>query len=395
MTADENYDSKFDTEEPPFEKITINTDYKIKTSLEEPLTDLELKPLPNNLEYVFLEEPSFLPVIISSQLSFQNKSKLVSVLQKHKEAFAWKTTDIDAHLSTKKWYWLIVIFERVRNLEALELVLDHHLLDQILINHNFLIPQVPVLASTSHSTNPKLSKRFEKLMHNKFEISMMGELKFFLGIQIYQSPLGIFINQVKYAQKILKNHGMTSCDSIGTPMATKPLDVDLNGTPVDQTKYRSMVGSLMYLKASRPDIVHAPCYYARYQARPIEKHLKEVKQIFRYLKNTIHMGLWYLKDTGFNLTAFSNPDHVGCLDTRKSTSGGIQFLGGNKLLSWSSKKQDRTSMSTAKAKYVSLSACCVQVLLMRTQLTDYGFHFNKIPMHYDSKAAIAISCNPV
>ncbi|GJT99333.1 hypothetical protein Tco_1094851 [Tanacetum coccineum] len=94
MTADENYESEFDTEEPPFEKITINTDYKIKTSLEEPLMDLELKPLPDNLEYVFLEELSFLPIIISSKLFTQNKSKLVSVLKKCKEAFSWKTTDI-------------------------------------------------------------------------------------------------------------------------------------------------------------------------------------------------------------------------------------------------------------------------------------------------------------
>ncbi|GJV94727.1 retrovirus-related pol polyprotein from transposon TNT 1-94 [Tanacetum coccineum] len=157
----------------------------------------------------------------------------------------------------------------------------------------------------------------------KFEMSMMGELKFFLGIQIHQSPHGIFINQDKYAQEILKKHGMTSCDSVGTPMATKPLDADLNGTPVDQTKYRS------------------------------------------------------------------------CLDSRKSTSGGIQFLGGDKLVSWSSKKQDCTSMSSAEAEYVSLSACCAQVLWLRTQLIDYGFLFDKIPMYCDSKAAIAISCNPV
>ncbi|GKA63093.1 retrovirus-related pol polyprotein from transposon TNT 1-94 [Tanacetum coccineum] len=125
------------------------------------------------------------------------------------------------------------------------------------------------------STNPKLSKKIEKLMHNKFEISMMGELKFFLGIQIHQSPHGIFINQAKYAQEILKKHGMTSCDSIGTPMATKPLDADLSGTPIDQTKYHSMVGALMYLTASRLDIVHATCYCSRYQARPTKKHLKE------------------------------------------------------------------------------------------------------------------------
>ncbi|GKA96484.1 retrovirus-related pol polyprotein from transposon TNT 1-94, partial [Tanacetum coccineum] len=190
---------------------------------------------------------------------------------------------------------------------------------------------------------------------------------FFKGIQIHQSSRGIFINQAKYAQEILKKHGMTSCDSIGTPMTTKPLDADLSGTPIDQTKYPSMVGALMYLTASRSDIVPATCYCARYQARPTKKHLKEVKRIFWYIKNTINMGLWYPKDTSFELTAFSDSDHAGCLDIRKSTSGGIQFLGGDKLVSWSSKKQ----------------------------LTDYGFHFDKIPMYCDSKAAIAISCNPV
>ncbi|GJV05071.1 retrovirus-related pol polyprotein from transposon TNT 1-94 [Tanacetum coccineum] len=215
------------------------------------------------------------------------------------------------------------------------------------------------------------------------------------GIQIHQSPRGIFINQAKYAQEILKKHGMTSCDSIGTPMATKHLDADLSGTPVDQTKYHSMVRALMYLTTSRPDIVHATCYCARYQAKPTEKHLTVVKRIFRYLKDSINMGLWYPKDTGFELTAFSDSDHAGCLDSRKSTSGGIQFLGGDKLVSWSSKKQDCTSMSSAEAEYVSLSACCAQVLWLRTQLTDYGFHFDKIPMYCDSKAAIAISCNPV
>nr|GFB86250.1 retrovirus-related Pol polyprotein from transposon TNT 1-94 [Tanacetum cinerariifolium] len=109
------------------------------------------------------------------------------------------------------------------------------------------------------------------------------------------------------------------------------------------------------------------------------------------------MGLWYPKDIGFELTAFLDSDHVGCLDSRKSTSGGIQFLGGDKLVSWSSKKQDCTLMSSAEAEYVyvSLSACCAQVLWMRTQLTDYGFYFDKIPMYCDSKAAITISYNPV
>nr|GEZ73875.1 uncharacterized mitochondrial protein AtMg00810-like [Tanacetum cinerariifolium] len=149
---------------------------------------------------------------------------------------------------------------------------------------------------------------------------------------------------------------------VGTPMATKHVDVDLSGTLVDQTKYQSMVEALMYLIASRPYTVHATCYCARYQAKPTEKHLTAVKRIFRYFKDTINMGLWYLKDTGFELIAFSDSDHAGYLDSRKSIYGGIQFLGGDKLVSWSSKKQDCTSMCSAEAEYVSLSACCAHVL---------------------------------
>nr|GEY13115.1 retrotransposon protein, putative, unclassified [Tanacetum cinerariifolium] len=160
-------------------------------------------------------------------------------------------------------------------------------------------------------------------------MSMMEELKFFFGIQIYRSSRGTFINQAKYAQEILIKHGITLCDSIGTLMATKHLDADLSETSIDQTKYRSMVEALMYLTKSRPDIVK------------------------------------------------------------------VQFLKGDKLVSSSLKKQDCTSMSLAEAEYMSLSACCDQNLWLRTQLADYGFHFDKIPMYCDSKATIAISCNSV
>nr|GEY12766.1 retrovirus-related Pol polyprotein from transposon TNT 1-94 [Tanacetum cinerariifolium] len=172
------------------------------------------------------------------------------------------------------------------------------------------------------------------------------------------------------------------------------LDLDQNGTPVDATKYRSMIGALMYLTSSRLDIVHAICLCARYQAKPTDKHLKEVKRIFRYLRGTVNTGLWYTKDSGFELTGFSDADYASCKDTFKSTSGRAQFLG-EKLVNWSSKKQDCTALSTAKAEYLSLFACCAQVLWMRTQLTDCGFHFNKIPIYCYSKSAITISCNPV
>ncbi|GJZ09330.1 retrovirus-related pol polyprotein from transposon TNT 1-94 [Tanacetum coccineum] len=194
---------------------------------------------------------------------------------------------------------------------------------KIKYGEDILLVQIYVDDIIFGSTNPKYSKRFEKLMHSRFEMSLMGEMKFFLGLQIHQSPKGIFINQAKYALEILKKHNMDNCHSIGTPLATKPkLDVDLSGEPVDQSDYRSKIGSLMYLTSSRPDLVQAVCYCARYQARPTQKHLKEVKRIFKYLKGTINMGLWYPKDSGFELTAFSDADHAGCLDTRKSTSGG-------------------------------------------------------------------------
>nr|GEW08793.1 copia protein [Tanacetum cinerariifolium] len=208
-------------------------------------------------------------------------------------------------------------------------------------------------------------------------------------------PCGIFINQSKYVLEILNKYGMESCDPVGTRMEIKDkLDLDQNGTPVDATKYRSMIGALMYLTSSRPDIVHATCLCARYQAKTTEKHLKEVKRIVRYLWGTVNTGLWYMKDFSFELTGFSDADYAGCKDTFKSTSGEAQFLG-KKLVSWSSKKQDCTALSTTKAEYVSLSACCAQVLWMRTQIIDYGFHFNKIPIYCDSKSAITISCNPV
>nr|GFA96445.1 retrovirus-related Pol polyprotein from transposon TNT 1-94 [Tanacetum cinerariifolium] len=206
-------------------------------------------------------------------------------------------------------------------------------------------------------------------MHSRFEMSLMGEMKFFLGLQIYQSPSGIFINQAKYTLEILHKHGMDKGQSIGTQMATKPkLDADLSGNPVDQTDYHSKIGSLMYLTSSRPDIVQAVCFCTRYQSRPNEKYLKEVKRIFRYLRGTVNMGLY--------------------------TSGGIQFLG-VKLVTWMSKKHNCTAMSSAEAKYVALSASCAQVMWTRTHLQDYGFNYNKIPLYSDSQSAIAISCNLV
>nr|GFB50379.1 copia protein [Tanacetum cinerariifolium] len=154
-----------------------------------------------------------------------------------------------------------------------------------------------------------------------------------------------------------------------------------------------MVGSLMYLSASRPNIVFVVWMCARYQAKPSDRHLQAIKRIFQYLKGTIHMGLWYPKDTGFALTAFADADYAGCQDTRRSTFGSTQFLGG-RLVSWSSKKQKSTAISTTKVD-IALSGCCAQILWMCSQLKDYGFDFHKIHMYCDNQSAITLCCNSV
>ncbi|GKA00005.1 hypothetical protein Tco_0672555 [Tanacetum coccineum] len=123
---------------------------------------------------------------------------------------------------------------------------------------------------------------------------------------------------------------------------------------------------------------------ARYQAKPTKKHLEAIKRIFRYLKGTINMGLWYPKDNAMSLTAYADADHAGCQDSRRSTSGSAQFLG-DRLVSWSSKKQRSTAISTTEAEYIAMSGCCAQILWMRSQLKDYGFLFNKIPLYCDNK----------
>ncbi|GJS51344.1 retrovirus-related pol polyprotein from transposon TNT 1-94 [Tanacetum coccineum] len=245
------------------------------------------------------------------------------------------------------------------------------------------------------STDTKDCDRFSNEMSSKFQMSMMGQISFFLGLQISQNPRGIFINQSKYANEILKKFDLHKSDPVDTPMVERTkLDEDLLGIPIDQTQYRSMIGSLMYLTASRPDLVFVVCMCARYQSKPTKKHLEAVKRVFRYLQGTINMGLWYPKDTAMALTAYADADHAGCQDTRRSTSGSAQFLG-DKLVSWSSKKQTSTSISSTEAEYIAMSGCCAQILWMRSQLSDYGFAYNHIPLYCDNKSAIALCCNNV
>ncbi|GKE13434.1 retrovirus-related pol polyprotein from transposon TNT 1-94 [Tanacetum coccineum] len=191
---------------------------------------------------------------------------------------------------------------------------------------HILLVQIYVDDIIFASTDPKACDIFSKEMSSKFQMSMMGQMLFFLGLQVSQSPGGIFINQSKYALKILKKCGMDSCEHVDTPMVDRSkLDEDPLGIPVDQTRFQSMVGSLMYLTTSRPDLVFAVCMCARLLGYP----------------------------------------------------------------------QKSTAISTTKAEYIAMSGCCAQILWMRSQLMDYGFAFNNIPLYCDNRSAITLCCNNV
>ncbi|GJR19696.1 retrovirus-related pol polyprotein from transposon TNT 1-94 [Tanacetum coccineum] len=224
--------------------------------------------------------------------------------------------------------------------------------------NDLLLVQIYVDDIIFASTNTAMCNEFANQMTTKFKMSMMRQMSFFLGLQISQSPRGIFINQSKYAYEIVKKYGLLTTDSVDTPMVEKnKLDEDLQGKQVDATLYRGMIGSLMYLTSSRPDLIYVVCLCARYQAKPTEKHLQ-------------------------------------AMSTTRGVTGSAQFLG-DKLVSWSSKKQKCTAISSTEAEYIALSGCCAQILWMHLQLTDYGFQFNKIPLYCDNKSAIALCCNNV
>ncbi|GJY33624.1 retrovirus-related pol polyprotein from transposon TNT 1-94 [Tanacetum coccineum] len=235
-------------------------------------------------------------------------------------------------------------------------------------NSNLIIVQIYVDDIIFGSTCQELCDDFAKIMHDEFEMSMMGELNFFLGLQIKQLEDGIFFNQSKYIKEMLKKFGLEDSKPMKTPMSTETkLTKDEEGESIDNTKYRGMIGSLLYLTASRPDIMFSVCLCARFQEDPKTSHLEAVKRIFRYVKGTTHLGLltekhnWYLHFNGCYLT------------------------------SWFLKKQTALAISTTEAEYVSARKACQQALWMKQALIDYGIRLDDIPIMCDNKGAIDLS----
>ncbi|GJU24871.1 putative ribonuclease H-like domain-containing protein [Tanacetum coccineum] len=210
------------------------------------------------------------------------------------------------------------------------------------------------------STRKSWCDEFEALMKGRFQMSSMGELIFFLGLQVKQKTDGIFISQDKYVADMLKKFDLASVKTAITPMETKmALTKDEEADEVDVHLYRSMIGSLMYLTASRPDIMFAVCACSRFQVTPKTSHLNAVKRIFKYLKGKPNLGLWYPRESSFDLEAYSDSDYAGANLDRKSTTGGCQFLG-SRLISWQCKKQTIVATSTTEAEYVAAASCCGQ-----------------------------------
>nr|GEU72476.1 hypothetical protein [Tanacetum cinerariifolium] len=236
---------------------------------------------------------------------------------------------------------------------------------------DFILVQVYMDDIIFGSSNPQLCREFKALMHEKFQMSAMGELNFFLGLQVLQKEDGIFLSQDKYVGDILKKFGYSDVRSSNTPMDKEnPWGKDDTRKDVDLHLYRSMIGSLMYLTASRPDIMFAVCACARHQVTPKECHLHAVKRIFQYLKGHPRLGLWYPKDSPFDLVAYSDSDYRGATQDCKLNTGGCQFLG-RRLISWQCKKQTIN------------------------QLLDYGYNFMNTNIYIDNKSAICIVKNPV
>ncbi|GJS33123.1 putative ribonuclease H-like domain-containing protein [Tanacetum coccineum] len=233
---------------------------------------------------------------------------------------------------------------------------------------HILLVQIYVDDIIFGSIKKELCDVFEKLMKDKFQMSSIGELAFFLGLQVQQRKKGIFISQDKYVYEILRKFNYT--------------DV------------KSMIGSLMYLTASRPDIMFAVCACARFQVSPKTSHLLAVKRIFRYLKGKPSLGLWYFKDSPLELVAYTDSDYAGATLDRKLTTGGCQFLG-NRLISWQCKKQTVVATSTTEAEYVAAASYCGQVLWIQNQLLDYGYNFMNTVIYIDNTSTICIIENPV
>ncbi|CAJ2649847.1 unnamed protein product [Trifolium pratense] len=264
-------------------------------------------------------------------------------------------------------------------------------------NGDILIVSVYVDDLIVTGSNQSLIDYFKQSMTTKFAMSDLGKMKFFLGVEVCQTDEGIFIHQKKYASEILAKFGMEDCNAVSSPIITScKLVKNEAGKASDETQYKQMVGSLMYLLATRPDLAYSVCLVARFMERPTEIHIAAVKRIMRYVKGTVGYGLLY-KKTGMELqlNGWTYSDYAGDLDDRKSTSGYV-FMLGNGAISWSSKKQPIVTLSTTEAEFIAAASCSCQCIWINNVLKHLKVKQNKSTViHCDNSSSIKLSKNPI
>ncbi|KAL0549183.1 hypothetical protein IC582_013664 [Cucumis melo] len=292
----------------------------------------------------------------------------------------------------RAWYDRLTMYLRGRGYSRGEI-------DKILFIHRksdqLLVAQIYVDDIIFGGFPLDLINNFINIMQSEFEMSMVGELSCFLGLQIKQKNDGIFISQEKYARNMVKKFGLKQARNKRTPAATHvKLTKDTEGAEVDHKLYRSIVGSLLYLTASRPDIAYVVGICARYQADPRITQLEVVKRILKYVHGTSDFGMMYSYDTTSTLVGYCDADWAGSADDRKSTSGGCFFLGNN-LISWLSKKQNCFYLSIAEAEYIAAGSGCTQLIWMKNMLLEYGFDQDTMTLYCDNMSAIDIPKNLV
>ncbi|GKC21591.1 putative ribonuclease H-like domain-containing protein, partial [Tanacetum coccineum] len=261
--------------------------------------------------------------------------------------------------------------------------------------NDIMLVQVYVDDIIFRSTKRSWCDEFEALMKSRFQMSSMGELTFFLGLQVKQKEDGIFISHDKYVAEILKKFYFASVKTASTLIEThKSLTKDEEAADVDEHLYRSMIGSLIYLTASRPNIMFTVYACSRFQVTPKTLHLHVIKRIFRYLKGKPKLGLWYPRVSSFDLESYSDSDYAGANLDRKSTTRGCQFLS-RRLISWQCKKRTIVATSTTEAEYVATANYYGQVLWIQNQMLDYGFNFINTKIYIDNERTICIVKNPL
>lgn len=259
----------------------------------------------------------------------------------------------------------------------------------------FLIVCVYVDDMIYLGSSQKLIEEFKSSMTKEFEMTDLGKLQYFLGLEVIQAKDGVFISQKKYAKDLLHRFHMHNAKPAATPMNTSEKLRHEDGTEAaDASYYRSLVGGLNYLTHTRPDIMHSVSVLSRYMHSPTMQHLGAAKRVLRYIGGTIEHGIWYAQSAECKLFGFSDSDWAGCLDDRRSTSGHT-FILGSGAISWSSKKQDIVALSSSEAEYVAVNSAACQMVWLRRVLSEVGYKQEQATEIFcDNKATIAMTKNP-